>query len=91
MTTQNNVRFVLNHRDGSRKAKIHAMFDNKGSDDARKYARRLRIKETTINSWFSQFRKQAIVLSKIAARNERKLQRVAKANDVIVANDAAIT
>lgn len=48
---------VLNHRDGSRKSKVHAMFDAKGPEEAKKYGLRLKLKGTTLNSWFAQFRK----------------------------------
>jgi transposase-like protein len=76
MTNKSNV-FVLNHRDGSRKSKVHAKFNSKGPEVAKKFAQKLGIKDTTINSWFSQFRKETLVLAAQAKRAERKAQRIA--------------
>jgi len=79
----NNV-FVLVHRDGSRKSKVHAMFDAKGAEQAKKFALTLKnedgefLKETTINSWFSQFRKVGTKVSTKAPAKKVVAKRVAK-------------
>jgi len=48
---------VLNHVDGSRKSKVHARFDAKGPEVAFAYGVRVGLKESTLKSWFVQFRK----------------------------------
>lgn len=88
MAKLNNVsKFVLNHREGSRKARIHAKWTEKGDIAARKYALTLKDdngeapKATTINSWFSQFRKEARAVEKAAKRKPR----VAKVKEEAIA------
>lgn len=49
--------FTLAHRDGSRKSRVHAMFDKQGAEAAFKFGRKLKLRETTLRSWFAQFRK----------------------------------
>jgi len=60
---------TLIHRDGSRKSKIHAIFDKSGPEVAFKTGVRLKLRETTLRSWFSQFRK--CVAPKKATRAKR--------------------
>lgn len=49
--------YNLEHRDGSRKSRVHSMYDKKGADVAFKFGRGLKLKETTLRSWFVQFKK----------------------------------
>lgn len=60
---------VLIHRDNSRKSRVHAMFDAKGPEKAFAYGVRLKLRETTLRSWFSQFRKCAAPVKKARAKN----------------------
>jgi len=57
MKNAKNVTLVLTHREGSRKSRVHAMFDTKGPEAAFAYGRRLKLAETTLRSWAVQFRK----------------------------------
>jgi len=51
--------FVLAHRDNSRKSRVHVAFDKNGAEKAFAYGKKLGLRETTLRSWFSQFRKVA--------------------------------
>lgn len=74
-----NAKRVSNHRDGSRKSRIHRIFDAKGADVAMRVGKRIGLKDTTLRSWFSQFRSHA----RVASANEKKAQR-ARENAVVV-------
>jgi hypothetical protein len=45
------------HVAGSRKQKVHALFDSHGADQAWTLGKKLQLKETTLRSWFWQFKK----------------------------------
>lgn len=48
---------VLDHRPGSRKLRVHMLFDAKGAEAAFKFGSKLKLKPNTLRSWFVAFRK----------------------------------
>jgi len=66
-----------NHRDGSRKAKVHQVFDSKGRDAALKLAKSLKLKDSTARTWTASWgRKPSAVKAKAAkAKAGKKVTR----------------
>jgi len=46
------------HQPGSRKAKVHALFDDQGADAASTLGLKLKLKEGTLRSWFMVWRRK---------------------------------
>jgi hypothetical protein len=51
------MKTATKHVAGSRKQKVHALFDSHGADQAWTLGKKLQLKETTLRSWFWQFKK----------------------------------
>ena len=45
------------HKPGSRKGRVHELFDNEGPEAAWTLGRRLKLKEGTLRSWFGTWRR----------------------------------
>ena len=46
------------HEQGSRKARVHELFDEEGAEVAFTLGKRVRLKEATLHSWFGAWRRQ---------------------------------
>ena len=62
------------HREGSRKSKVHALFDSEGDAAAIILGRRLKLKDSSIRTWISRWRAE-----KVAAALEKNAKAKAKA------------
>lgn len=59
-----------NHRPGSRKGKVHQIFDIFGIEEAMKFGQSVEIRESTLNNWISIWRREARQLAeKLADRD----------------------
>ena len=48
-----------NHQEGSRKGKVHSLYDREGEDAAWTLGRKLKLKEASLRSWFGQWRRES--------------------------------
>ena len=46
------------HKAGSRKGKVHQLFDEKGPEAAWTLGKKLKLKETTLRAWFGAWRRE---------------------------------
>ena len=55
MTTAKNTMDNLGHKEGSRKGKVHQLFDAQGPEAAWVLGKKLKLAEGTLRSWFSHW------------------------------------
>jgi hypothetical protein len=67
-----------NHIEGSRKSKVHALFDKQGQDAAWTLGKKLGLAEASLRSWFSAWRREA-AQPKVATKANGKVKADAKA------------
>jgi hypothetical protein len=61
------------HRAGRRKGKVHELFDTQGADAAWTLGLKLRLKESTLRSWFATWRRPSKASPKPAAAAEANI------------------
>jgi hypothetical protein len=61
-------------REGSRKQKVHALFDAEGESAAYTLGRKLKLKETSLRKWFGMWRAETVQanLAKIKKAKAKK-------------------
>lgn len=62
---------LMKHRTGSRKERVHQTFAAEGADKALALGRRLKLKEPTLRTWFSAFRRTRVAAPAKAASRAR--------------------
>lgn len=55
---------VPKHKEGSRKSKVHALFDKQGQDAAWTLGLKLKLSQNTLRSWFGTWRREATPLKR---------------------------
>jgi hypothetical protein len=45
------------HQEGSRKGRVHQLFDTQGEDAAWTLGRKLKLKKSSLRSWFGEWRR----------------------------------
>lgn len=70
MMTSTKAKQAPRHKEGSRKAKVHDLFDAEGQDAAWTRGLKLKLSPNTLRSWFATWRRegQPIKKKKTAAR-----------------------
>ena len=51
---------MTKHREGSRKQKIHALYDAEGETAAFVLGRKLKLKDSSLRTWFSKWRADTV-------------------------------
>ena len=59
---------VTKHKEGSRKSKVHALFDKQGQDAAWTLGLTLKLSQNTLRSWFGTWRREATPLKRKPAK-----------------------
>lgn len=52
------------HKEGSRKAKVHDLFDKEGQDAAWTLGLKLKLAQSTLRAWFATWRREATPMKK---------------------------
>ncbi len=52
------------HKEGSRKSKVHALFDKEGQDAAWTLGLKLKLAQSTLRAWFATWRREAQPMKK---------------------------
>ena len=65
---------MVKHIDGSRKQKVHALFDKEGAAPAFTLGTKLKLKQSTLHTWFSKWRKEAVKVKVARAAPKAKVE-----------------
>ena len=60
-----------NHVEGSRKGKVHDLFDQQGPEAAWTLGLKLKLQQSTLRSWFGQWRRENAAAAVKAAKAEK--------------------
>ena len=67
------------HREGSRKQKVHALFDSDGDAAAYTLGIKLKLRPSSLHTWFSRWRTEAVQANLAKAKAKVAKVKIAKA------------
>jgi hypothetical protein len=68
---------TMKHRDGSRRQKVHALYDSEGMAAAFTLGTKLKLKQSTLHTWFSKWRTEAVKENLAKAKKKPKVAKAA--------------
>lgn len=69
--TSTKTKPAAKHKEGSRKSKVHALFDQEGQDAAWTLGIKLKLAQSTLRAWFATWRREAQPVRKKVATAKR--------------------